>query len=140
MQSLQFTSASLTTGLGFQYAGLVYVMFWIFHISILLWGTVFPFRARSYETRGYFRYIHIAMVVAAVVVPLESVGVILGTGGLTIPRFPPVACFARDTDATYFAFVLPVSIMNATGVSMIVIIFRAIIMKAKSKVSESING
>ena len=124
----------------FQYAGLVYHMFWIFHIVILFWRIVFPFHARSYETRGYFRYIHIGMVVAAIVLPLESVSVFLGTGGLTIPRFPPVACFAREPDASYFAFVLPISIISATGVSLLIIILWTLItkvgnMKTQSEVS-----
>ena len=79
---------------------------------ILFWGIVFPFHARNYENRGYFRYVHIAMVIAAIVLPLESVGVILGTGGLTIPRFPPLLCFAREVDADYYTFVIPVSIIS----------------------------
>ena len=45
------------------------------------------------------------MVIVAIVLPWESVGVILGTGGLT---FPPVACFARATYASCFAFILPI--------------------------------
>ena len=105
---------------------------------------MFPFHAKSFETRGYFRYIHIVMVIAAIVLPLESVGVNLGTGGLTIPRFPPTTCFARETDAVYFAFVLPISIISATGVSLLVIIFRVVItkarkMKTQSEVSESVE-
>ena len=117
-------------------------MFWFFHIVILFWRIVFPFHARTYETRGYFRYVHIVMVIAAIVLPLESVGVLLGTGGLTIPRFPPVACFARETDASYFAFVLPISIFSAIGVPLIIIILWTLItkvgnFKAQSEVSES---
>ena len=105
---------------------------------------MFPFHARTYETRGYFRYIHIVMVIAAIVLPLESVGVLLGTGGLTIPRFPPVACFARETDASYFAFVLPISIVNAIGVSLVIIILWVVItkvgnMKTQSEVSEDVE-
>ena len=108
---------------------------------ILFWGIVFPFHARNFEIRGYFRYIHIAMVLAAVVVPLESVGVILGTGGLTIPRFPAVACFARKTDASYFAFVLPLSIASAIGVPLIVVILWSLITKVGNlKPSSKVSG
>ena len=64
---------------------------------------MFPFHARKYETRGNFRKIYCRMVIATIVVPFQSVGVILGTGGLTLPRFPPVLCFARETKAAYFA-------------------------------------
>ena len=107
---------------------------------------MFPFHARTYETRGYFPYIHIGMVIAAIVLPLESVGVtvLLGTGGLTIPRFPPVLCFARETDATFFSLILPVSIINAIGVSLITIILWVVItkvgsMKIQSEVSEGVE-
>ena len=120
---------SSSAGLILYYASLVFTMFWVFHIAILFWGVVFPFHARRFETRGYNRYIHIAMVIAAIVLPLESVGVILGTGGLTIPRFPPVSCFARETDASYFAFILPLSIASAIGVLLIVIILWTLITK-----------
>ena len=83
------------------------------------------------------------MLIAAIVFPLESVGVLLGTGGLTISRFPPISCFARETDASYFGFVLPISIMGAAGVSLIVIILWTLITKVgkpktgQSEVSES---
>ena len=126
----------LTTGLVFHYVALVYAMFWIFHVAVLFGKIVFPFHARRFQTRGYFRYIHIAMVIAAIVLPLESVGVILGTGGLTIPRFPPVACFARETDASYFAFVLPISIVGAIGVPLIVIILWTLITKLRKLKTE----
>ena len=119
-------------------------MFWIFHIVIVFWRIVFPFHARTYETRGYFRYIHIVMVIAAIVLPLGSVGVILGTGGLTMSRFPPLTCYAREPNASYFAFVLPVSIISATGLSLLIIILWVIItkvgnMKSQSEVSESVE-
>ena len=84
------------------------------------------------------------MVIAAIVLPLESVGVLFGTGGLTIPRFPPVACFARDANASYFAFVLPVSIINAIGASLLILILWTLITKVgitktKSEVSEGVE-
>ena len=104
---------------------------------ILFWGIMFPFHARSYENRGYFRYIHIVMLIAAIVLPLESVGVLLGTGGLTIPRFPPVTCYARETDASYFAFVLPVSVVGAIGVSLIILILWVVISKVGNKKTQS---
>ena len=89
---------------------------------------------------GYFRYIHIVMVIAAILLPLKSMGVLLGTGGLVIPRFPPIDCLAKQSDASYFAFILPISIISAIGVSMIIIIFWVIItklgkMKTQSEVS-----
>ena len=81
------------------------------------------------------------MVIAAIVLPWESVGVILGTGGLT---FPPVACFARATYASCFTFILPTSIINAVGVTLLVIIIWVVItkvgnVKTQSEVSEGVK-
>ena len=126
-QTLFSPSPHKQTGLAFYYAVLVSDMFWIFHIVILFWKIVFPFHARSFETRGYFQYIHLAMVIAAIVLPWESLATILGKGGLTIPQFPPIVCLARDTDVTFYSFILPISIINATGVSLIAIILWTLI-------------
>ena len=98
---------------------------------------MFPFHAMHFETRGYFRYIHIAMIIAAIVLPLESVGAILGTGGLTIPRFPPASCFAVETDATFYSYVLPVSIIQSIGVSLITIILWVLIKVGTLKTQPS---
>ena len=98
---------------------------------------MFPFHARHYETKGYFRYIHIAMIIAAIILPWESMGAILGTGGLTVPRFPPVACFAMEADATFYSFVLPISIICALGVSLITIILWVLIKVGTVKTQPS---
>ena len=132
-----------TAGFVFYYTAIAYTMFWLFHVVILFWGIMFPFHAKTYENRGYFPYIHIMMLIAAIVLPLESVGVILGTGGLTISGFPPRTCFAREPDASYFAFVLPLSVMGAAGVSLIIIILWVVITrvgKLKSGQSEVSEG
>ena len=77
----------------------------------------------QFEARGYFRYVHVMMVIVAVILPLENLATILLSGGVTIARFPPVICFARNSDMTYYSFVMVISIVMATGVSMIAIIF-----------------
>ena len=111
----------------FYYAVLVLDLFWIFHIAILFGKIVFPFHAKRLEARGFFPYIHLNMIIAALVLPWQSLGSSLGKGGLTIPQFPPVVCLARNTDVTFYSFILPISIINATGVSLITIIFWTII-------------
>ena len=81
------------------------------------------------------------MVIAAVVLPVGSLGGILGSGGVTIPRSPTVICFARDSDAVYYSFILVISIIIGTGVSLIAIILRVIAiefgcLKKKPKVKK----
>ena len=127
----------MLTGIVFYYAALVLDMFWIFHIVILFWRIVFPLHARHFETRRYFQYIHCVMIIAAIVLPWGSLGTILGTGGLTIPRFPPIVCFAKEPDATFYSFILLISIINATGVSLIAIILWVLITKVRKLTAPS---
>ena len=96
---------------------------------MLFWRIRFPFHAKQFESRGHFRYVHVMMVIVAVLLPLESLGAILGSGGVIIPRFPPILCFAKETDVSFFSFVLIVSIVMAMGVSMIAIILWVLIAK-----------
>ena len=69
------------------------------------------------------------MVIVAVLLPLESLCTILGTGGLAIPRFTPVFCFARVANVSYYSFILIISIVAAMGVSMIATIVWVLIAK-----------
>ena len=116
----------------FYYAGLVLVIFWLFHILIIFWGTVFPFHAKNFEMKGYFRYIHIIMAVTGISLPWASVGAIIGTGKLTVPQVPPFVCLSMNSDANIYLFLLPLSIMTATGISLITIILSVIIIKVRN--------
>ena len=63
----------------------------------------------------------------AMVLPWTTVGIALGTDGYVISRFPTILCFARNVNVTFYAFVLPLSIILATGMTLIVIIFWVLI-------------
>ena len=63
----------------------------------------------------------------AMVLPWTTVGIALGTDGYVISRFPTILCFARNVNVTFYAFVLPLNIILATGMSVIVIIFWVLI-------------
>ena len=133
----------LHTGQMVYYTLLVIAAFLICHIVIIFWGIVFPFHAKSFERRGYFRYIHIIMVVIAITLPWASLGTFFGTGGMTIAQFPPFLCAAKNSDANFYALILPECIINATGISLITIILSIIITKGRnsklrSKVSVSV--
>ena len=72
------------------------------------------------------------MVFIATVLPLASLGAMFGTGGMTISRFPPIVCLGADTDASFYSFVLPLSIISALGIPLIIVILGMIITKAGS--------
>ena len=125
----------LPPGLAFYYASLTLALFWFFHIVLLFWKIKFPFHAKRFKTKGYFRYVCVIMVIAAVFLPLESLIAILASGGLTIPRFPPVQCFPRNTDAAFYSVVFPISIVFAIAVSLIAIILWVVVTKVGSRQS-----
>ena len=69
------------------------------------------------------------MVFIATVLPLASLGAIFGTGGMTIPRFPPIVCLGADTDASFYSSVLPISIISTIGITLIIIMLRILIIE-----------
>ena len=46
-----------------------------------------------------------------------------GTGGYTVPRFPPITCLAMNPDAAFYSLILPVTVFVAAGISLVIGIF-----------------
>ena len=105
------------------YYGLLQSTFWIvFHVAALFWGIQFPFHYRQFKENGYIKYIHIATVATAVLVPLVS-GLAPLKDGYVPARFPPVVCIARNTGYTFYGIELPVSILLAITTSLLIVTF-----------------
>ena len=99
------------------------LLLWFFHIIAVFWTIRFPFHAKSFENKGYTRFVHFGMIALTFIVPSISVAVVFGTGGCRTARIPAIICLARETNATFYAFVLPLSIVTAAGISLIVYMF-----------------
>ena len=99
------------------------LLLWLFYIIAVFWTIRFPFHAKSFENKGYTRFVHFGMIALTFIVPNISVAVVFGTGGCRTARIPAIICLARESDATFYAFVLPLSIVTAAGISLIVFIF-----------------
>ena len=98
-------------------------LWWIFHVSALFWKVLFPLHSKSFETAHRTKYIHMIMVVLALLIPLIPVITSEVKGGYTMTRFPPFLCTGSDADATFYSLVLPITIILATGASILVFIF-----------------
>ena len=98
-------------------------LLWLFHIIAVFWTIRFPFHAKSFETKGYTKFVHFGMIALTFIVASISVAVLFGTGGCRGARIPAIICLARETDATFYAFELPLSIGTAAGISLIVYMF-----------------
>ena len=104
-------------------------LFWFFHIIILFWGIKFPFHAKRFETRGYSKYIHFAIVFLAISIPCGNITAVVATGGVTIARFPPLFCVPRNVHAYLYSYIFPLCIINGAGTSLLLLIMWSLITK-----------
>ena len=91
-------------------------------MATLLWLMSFPLQAQRHEVLGHFRYLHICVVVLAIVLPFGPIAGIFATGGF-LPLYYPHICTTATSDTTYYAFSLPHSICTATGLSLLILLF-----------------
>ena len=112
-----------SAGAVLHYVALQQVLMWFLHILAVYWKIRFPLHAKSFEVKGYATYVHVAMLALIILLPFISIAVVFGTGGCRLSRFPNIICQAKDPDATFYALVLPMSILTAAGISVIILIF-----------------
>ena len=95
-------------------------------MSVIFWGVQFPLHSQSFRMAHGTKYIHLTCVVLALVLPLVPVLTNKFKGGYTMGRFPPILCFGRDADATFYSLVLPLDIILGVGSNLLLFIFRKI--------------
>ena len=123
----------------FHYCTLQQTLFWFFHIVAVFWGTKFPFHAKAYQRKGYFKYVHAGMLLISIGLPFIPVAVLHGTGGSSFSQFPNYLCTARSADAFFYSFILPASIILGAGMSLVVLIFQVIVHVTQTQTSQR-NG
>ena len=89
----------------------------------MFWGLKFPFQAHNFKVTGKMKYLHITVVLLALILPIIPVAVVLGTGGYTFARFTPIICSAQNTDAAFYAVIIPVGVMLALGITLLILLF-----------------
>jgi len=95
-----------------------------FYCLILFWATVKPFHFGNFKTAGRLVYVHIAMVVIEIVFPCVPSFVGLSTGYSHGVRTDiATVCGAANPDASVYTILLPISILLASLVSMLMVIF-----------------
>lgn len=92
------------------------------HTTILFWAIVKPLSFRKVKLSGRMRYIHLACIVIAVVLPILSSLIPLRDGFVTV-QSPSFVCFSRSSSHVYYWLVLPVSVIMTTSSSMLVVLF-----------------
>ena len=122
-------------GVVFYYLFLEGSLLLLFHISSVFWGVKFPFHYKNTKQRGHFKYVHIGMVLIALLLPLVPIGIALGNEGFTIALFPPLICFVKEQDVLFYAILLPYSIVMAGGISLIAVILQELVLVRRLHVS-----
>ena len=94
---------------------------------ILFWGIFFPFHAKRFKTAHHFRYIHIASIVAALLLPATPIVAAFANSGTKgayrQTRYPPILCAALDRKASFYGVVMPGCIMIQIGITLLIFIF-----------------
>eukprot|EP00731_Ephydatia_muelleri_P026488 Em0018g588a len=110
------------------YALLQLAIWWICHVAALFWKVKFPFHAKAFNN---VKFVHIMVVVAALLLPVAPVISAFVTGGFTIGHFPPLLCVAKNGNAVYFTLILPISLVVAIGTTLLIIILATILKKVQ---------
>ncbi len=97
-------------GIVFNYCSGQICVWLVNHAIFLFWAVNFPFRYRSFRISGKIRYAHVISVLLALTLPLPGALVHLKDGYFAA-RNPTIICTGRNTDYTYYVFVLPVSVI-----------------------------
>eukprot|EP00731_Ephydatia_muelleri_P026477 Em0018g577a len=98
------------TGSVYYYALLQLAIWWICHVAALFWKVKFPFHAKAFNN---VKFVHIMVVVVALLIPVAPVISAFVTGGFTMSSFPPVFCVTKNSNAVYFTLILPISLIVA---------------------------
>ena len=108
--------------------GLVQLVLWVtLHAISLCWGILFPFHFRRMKTDKKLKYIHIITVLVAVLLPMIPALLLLKDGYVIIDT-PTTFCAGRSPVYTFYAEILPLSILLAITTSAFIIMLW-IIMK-----------
>ena len=77
------------------------------------------------------------MIAIALILPIGTVAVGLGTGGYGLPRFPPTTCLTVDPDASFYGFVIPVIVILGLGICTILALFYLLISTVQLRLNEN---
>ena len=108
------------------------------YLGVVLLGLYFPFTARNFESRGYFKYVHIMALVMGVLISVLFVGYHLSMGGYR-RRILPIFCVAQ-VESAFWGSVLPHCVIAATFLTLVMVLLFKIVERdgwhcAKMKVS-----
>ena len=88
---------------------------------MMYWSIRYPLNFRAVKISGKIRHIHALSITLAVILPLPAALIHL-KGGFLITANPALICAGRNTDYTYFTFILPMSVVLAMATCIMMLI------------------
>ena len=113
----------LLTGATWIYISHQVALWWIFHLSMVFCAVFWPFEYQYWKKQGYFKYIHFVMVALALTLPIIPAMITFKIDGYVLYFLIRPDCVARNTQASFYAHVVPLIIAVATGLYLLVLIF-----------------
>ena len=122
----------------FHYCIVNATLWWFFHVSVLFYKFLYPFKAK--RTEKYEKYIHLIFVcLGKEKLVYYMYNIIFSVVGLLLPLpaviysqlklkyvtvvFPPLLCLPSNSDLFYYSTVLVVNVLTALGISMFIPMF-----------------
>ena len=85
-------------------------------------GVVFPFKKKYIHSSGYSKYVHLAVVLLSLLIPIGPAVLAEFVGGFQINGSPPSLCVPRNPISGFVAFVLPITVLLGLAVSLLVLL------------------
>ena len=96
-----------------------------FHLGTVLFTAYFPFRARTMETKGHYKYLHIVAVVCAFTLATLLVGIQFGAGGYS-RMMTPIFCLA-SSESSFALAIIPGCFISAIFLTFVMILLFKIV-------------
>ena len=116
------------------------LLWWLWHTIAVFRAAVWPLHAINTSKKNGYR--HLVFGLAGLILPVVPILIVVfgsrPTGGFTITRAPPILCAGFDLHINFWAFIFPMSLLLATGVTLLVFILRIVIKVANTFLYKSL--
>ena len=97
-------------------------LLWFLHVVTMFIKLKWPLMSRRVALAGYYKYLHVLCFLISSIMPILPIVVVLETSGFATFTFPPLFCTPTNREVTFYSIILPVSVLLATGSSLLIIV------------------
>ena len=95
----------------------------MFHLFMVFWAVFWPFKYNYWKKSGYLKYIHVVMVLTALILPSVPVIICFKLDGYVLYFLIRPDCVARNSQAAFYSHVVPLILAVVVGLYLLVLIF-----------------